>query len=106
MSHARTRDAFEGALDIWQRSASDDPLSHAETLGNLALLRQNQSRHEEAIELYKLAVPIFEKEVDRFSVSAARARYNQAASWAALGNFDNAIALYQEALLISEDRGL
>jgi tetratricopeptide (TPR) repeat protein len=89
---------FERSLEIWAEHPPNDPVPLAETLSNLALIRQVQGRPAEAVALYGEAIPRFDANLGPRHPSTLRARYNEAAAFAAQGNYAVAIRRYEHLL--------
>ena len=96
---------FVRALEIWAERPPLDAVPLAETLSNLAMIRQVQGRPAEAVALYGEAIPRFEANLGPRHPSTLRARYNEPAPFAAQGNHAEAIRRY-ELLLAAEKAAL
>ena len=79
----RAEAIYARALGIWELNPPIDELRMAETLANMALLRQAQQRNGEAIALYDEAIAVFTRNVGPRDRNTLRARYNQASAFAA-----------------------
>ena len=100
--YALAESTLDRALAIWAVTPPNDPLPEAEALANLALVKQTQGRFAEAAPLYEQAITRFEAGAGSRHPNALRARYNAAATYAAMGNYSVAIRRYEEMLASEE----
>ena len=100
--YALAESTLDRALAIWAVAPPTDPMPEAEALANLALVRQTQGRFGEAVPLYAKAITRFETGGGSRHPNALRARYNEAASYAAMRNYTVAIQRYEDMLTAAQ----